>query len=172
LKSNAFSDTTLSMADALRALAKELWEKAYEQQMQGDLELAVQLYKRSIEMHPTAEAYTFLGWTYHFQGKIEEAIALCKKAIRIDPEFGNPYNDIGAYLIEQGKWDDAIPWFEKAIGSLRYDARCYPHFNLGRVYEHRHQWEKARECYANALALDRRYTAALAGVRRLRAMCN
>jgi hypothetical protein len=40
------------------------------------------------------------------------------------------------------------------------------------VYEHRHEWEKARECYANALALDRRYTAALAGVRRLRAMFN
>jgi hypothetical protein len=55
------------MADALLELAKELWAKAYEQQMHGDLELAVQLYKRSIEMHPTAEAYTFLGWTYHFQ---------------------------------------------------------------------------------------------------------
>lgn len=90
------------MADALLELAKELWAKAYEQQMQGDLELAVQLYKRSIEMHPTAEAYTFLGWTYHFQGKIDEAIAECKKAIALDPSFGNPYNDIGAYLIEQG----------------------------------------------------------------------
>ena len=50
--------------------------------------------------YPTAEAYTFLGWTYHFQGRIEDAIAECKRAIEVDPEFGNPYNDIGAYLIE------------------------------------------------------------------------
>ena len=56
--------------------------------------------KASLELHPTAEAHTFLGWTYHFQGKLDEAIAQCRTAIDIDPEFGNPYNDIGAYLIE------------------------------------------------------------------------
>jgi len=40
--------------------------------------------------------------TYHFQGKLEDAIAECQRAIKIDPDFGNPYNDIGAYMIEQG----------------------------------------------------------------------
>ena len=46
---------------------KEAWnyfQKAYEHQMKGELEEAVNMYKRSIESHPTAEAYTFLGWTY------------------------------------------------------------------------------------------------------------
>jgi hypothetical protein len=51
------------------------------------------------------------------------------QAIKVDPEFGNPYNDIGAYLIEQEKWDEAIPWFQKAMAAPRYEARCYPHFN-------------------------------------------
>jgi len=69
--------------------------------MQRDLELAAQFYKRSIELHPTADAHTFLGWTYHQQGKVDEAIEECKKAIAVDPTFGNPYNDIGAYLIER-----------------------------------------------------------------------
>ena len=32
----------------------------------------------------------------------------------MDPDFGNPYNDIGAYLIEMGRLDEAIPWLEKA----------------------------------------------------------
>jgi len=59
------------------------------------------------------EAHTFLGWTYHFQGRIEEAIAECKLAIGLDPEFGNPYNDIGAYLIELGRFEEAIPWLEQ-----------------------------------------------------------
>ena len=50
----------------------------------------MQLYKRSIEMHPTAEAYTFLGWTYHFQGKIGRGhYGNCKKAIALDPRCGD-----------------------------------------------------------------------------------
>jgi len=33
----------------------------------------------------------------HFQGRVEEAIAECKLAIELDPDFGNPYQRIGAY---------------------------------------------------------------------------
>ena len=28
----------------------------------------------------------------------------------VDPSYGNPNNDIGASLIEQGKDEKAIPW--------------------------------------------------------------
>ena len=38
-------------------------------------------------------------------GKLDEAIEECYKAIDRDPDFGNPYNDIGAYLIEKGQLD-------------------------------------------------------------------
>lgn len=155
-----------------RTSAAEFFRQAYQRQMAGDFQQAIDLYTRSIEVFPTAEAYTFRGWTYSFLGDYDRAIAECLEAIKTDPDFGNPYNDIGAYLIEQDKWDEAMPWFQKAMQAKRYEARCYPHFNLGRVYEHQHKWDKARECYGHAYALDGRYVAALAGVRRLRAMCN
>jgi Tfp pilus assembly protein PilF len=156
------------MADALVDLAKELFERAYEQQMQGDLELAVQLYQRSIKLHPTAEAYTFLGWTYHFQGKVDQAIAECKKAIALDPGYGNPYNDIGAYLIEQGRPEEAIPWLEKAIASTRYDAYHYPWYNLGRVYVAREMYTKARRCFAKALEIEPDYSLAAEALKKLK----
>lgn len=155
-----------------REVAADFFRQAYEQQVAGDYERAIQLYTRSIEAFPTAEAYTFRGWTYSFLGDYDRAIAECLEAIKLDPEFGNPYNDIGAYLIEQGKWEDAIPWFHKAMAAKRYEARMYPHFNLGRVYEQKHDWEKAKECYARAYAIDHRYVAALAAMRRLRATFN
>jgi Tfp pilus assembly protein PilF len=161
----------MSEADA-RQSAAEYFQKAYELQMAGDYQEALELYTRSIAAFPTAEAYTFRGWTYSFLGEYERAIGECLQAIKVDPEFGNPYNDIGAYLIEQDKWEEAIPWFQKAMIAPRYEARCYPYFNLGRVYEHLHQWQKAKECYAMAYGLEKRYQAALAGVRRLRAMFN
>jgi tetratricopeptide (TPR) repeat protein len=161
----------MSEADA-RQSAAELFQKAYELQVSGDFDKAIELYTRSIELFPTAEAYTFRGWTYSFLGDYDRAIAECLLAIKVDPEFGNPYNDIGAYLIEQDKWDEAIPWFQKALIAPRYEARSYPHFNLGRVYERQHLWKKAQECYAMAYSLDKRYVVALAGLRRLRAMFN
>lgn len=125
--------------------------------MQGRLEEAAAHYQRSIALHPTAEAHTFLGWVYSHQGRPEDAIAQCKIAIAVDPDFGNPYNDIGAYLIELGRWREAIPWLEKAISAARYENPEFAHFNLGRVHEHLGAWPKAVECYQAALDLDPRY---------------
>ena len=59
--------------------AWQLLKEAYQYQMGEDYDMAVELYQRSIDLHPTAEAYTFLGWTYHFQGRVDDAIAECKK---------------------------------------------------------------------------------------------
>ncbi|MEZ4594693.1 MAG: tetratricopeptide repeat protein, partial [Chloroflexota bacterium] len=93
-----------------REKAMVFFEQAYRKQMDGELGDAIVLYKRSLTTYPTAEAYTFLGWTYSQMGRIEEAIAMCQLAIETDPSYGNPYNDIGAYLIDEEKWAEAIPW--------------------------------------------------------------
>ena len=154
--------------DSRHELALELFQQAYVLQMQGDLETAVHLYKRSIELYPTAEAYTFLGWTYSQQGRPDDAIVQCKNAILIDPGLGNPYNDIGAYLIQQGKHLEAIPWLEKATASRRYDAYHYAWYNLGRAYAAQELFIKARECFEKALEIEPRYAAATDAVKRIR----
>lgn len=161
-----------SMADGNPEKAMEYFKQAFEKQVEQEYGEAIELYTRSIEEYPTAEAYTFRGWARSYLDEYEEAIADCKLAIEIDPEFGNPYNDIGAYLIETDRADEAILWLEKAIEAKRYEARCYPHFNLGRVYESRHDWKKARECYHKALAENTDYVAPATALRRLNAMFN
>ena len=160
------------MTNARFEMAKELFQNAYQLQMQGDFELAAQFYKRSIELHPTAEAHTFLGWTYHYQGKVDEAIDECKKAIAVDPTFGNPYNDIGAYLLQQGQVNEAIPWFRLALEAPRYESYCFPHVNLGRAYEAKHEWINARDEYRKALIDRPDYVPAKQGLARIRAMLN
>lgn len=140
--------------------------------MAGDFERAVELYLGSLALYPTAEAHTFLGWTYHFQGKIDEAIAECKRAIEIDPDFGNPYNDIGAYLIDLGRHDEAIPWLEQAIVAKRYEPRHFPYFNLGRVYLAKGMIGRARELFQKSLAIEPHYTLARQAIERVRRMVN
>ena len=155
-----------------RSRALDLFQKAYEQQMKGDLDEAISLYKRSIEVLPTAEAYTFLGWTYSFQGRYDEAIRECEKAILQDPEFGNPYNDIGAYLIEQGRYREAIPYLRSALSAKRYESQHYPHFNLGRALEKTGQWTEAIAEYREAMRLQKDYVEARRALRNLLAQLN
>ena len=85
-----------------RDTAVQYFRQAYALQMQGEYQKAIDLYTRSIEAYPTAEAYTFRGWSYSFLGNYERAIEECVQAIKVDPDFGNPYNDIGAYLMWAG----------------------------------------------------------------------
>ena len=148
--------------------AWELLKEAYQYQVGGEYEMAVELYKRSLDLHPTADAYTFLGWTYGYQGKIDDAIADCKKAIRVDPDFGNPYNDIGAYLIQMGKVDEAFPWLERALHSQRYESYHFPHYNLGRAYMAKEMYGKARYHFEQALEICENYGPAKDGLKSLR----
>lgn len=152
--------------------ASRLFHEAYRKQMNQELDAAVELYSKSIEIFPTAEAHTFLGWTYSFMGRLDDAIAECRKAIETDPTFGNPYNDIGAYLLQKGEVDEAIPWFQRALEAPRYESYCFPHMNLGRAYETRREWLAAKREYELALRERPEYAPAKAGLARVVAMFN
>lgn len=148
------------------------FQSAYEAQMKGDLDEAAGLYKQSLDAYPTAEAHTFLGWTYSFMGMTDEAIEECHRAIEVDPDFGNPYNDIGAYLIEKGDMDGAVEWLKRAMTAKRYECYFYPHFNLGRVYQAKGKVFDALREYRAAIELNPGYTLAIKAFRRLQSILN
>src|ERR1700730_7505889 len=162
----------VSMSMETLTRAWEVLQDAYQEQMEGDYDRAVELYQSSLELHPTAEAHTFLGWTYHFQGRLDEAIAECKRAIEIDPEFGNPYNDIGAYMIEMGRFDEAIPWLEPAVEAARYEPRHFPHYKSRRAYLGKEMYARAMKCFQEALEVEPRYSLARQALASLRRMVN
>src|SRR5688500_20155957 len=92
-------------SDLRRYEANQLFHEAYEAQQANDYERAIALYKRSIETHPTAEAHTCLGWVYSFQDRYDEAIDEGLEALRVDETLGNPYNEVGRYLLGTGDTD-------------------------------------------------------------------
>src|SRR5258708_1462938 len=112
--SSSRSTTSAMDESVLKHQAQEIWMHGQRHHLRGDIERAIELYTKSLGLYPTAEAYTFRGWAYSFQGRVDEAIDECKNAIAVDPTFGNPYNDIGSYLVAKGKLDEAIEWLEKA----------------------------------------------------------
>jgi len=140
-----------------------------------ELNVAVNFYSQSIEVFPTAEAHTFRGWAYQSFGRIDDAIEECKRAIEVDPDFGNPYNDIGAYLLAKGEADNAIEWFEKAKLAPNYEPRHFPFVNLGHLYAQKGMVMKAIEEFEEARRLagaDPAAESIAEQLTRLRAMLN
>ena len=156
--------------DFVRKRALLLWQEGQKHHQIGDLSRAVDFYTKSIAVCPTAESYTFRGWAYSYMGRVEDAISECKKAIAVDPSFGNPYNDIGSYLIVQGKTSEAEEWLQRAKTALRYDLRHFPYMNLGRLYAAKGHLVQAMKEFEQALEIcpsERMCAAALDNVKKM-----
>lgn len=121
---------------------------------QGELDLAVESFQKSIESKPTAEAYTLLAWVLSLKDQLDLAIELCQKAIELDPDFGNPYNDIGSYLIQKGQLEEAIPWLEKAKSAANYDTKHFAYINMGRIYTTLGHFDDAIQQFRGALDIS------------------
>jgi tetratricopeptide (TPR) repeat protein len=152
--------------------ARQLFQEAYEAQLAHNYDEAIELYKRSIETYPTAEAHTFLGWVYSFQDRYDEAIEECLEAIRVDETLGNPYNDIGSYLLAKGDSYGCVRWFKRALFAPRYESYAFPHFNLGRVFEMRRKYLEAARHYSLALEQQPNFSDAAKALRRMQSLLN
>ena len=79
---------------------------------------------------------------------------------------------IGAYLIDLGRYDEAIAWLERAVTSQRYEPRHFPYFNLGRVYLAKGMFDRARKLFRQSLEIEPRYTLARQALESVRRMLN
>jgi tetratricopeptide (TPR) repeat protein len=163
---------TDEFASGARREAIDLFERAYTAQQNNDYDEAIELYQRSLAVYPTAEAHTFLGWVYSFQERYDDAINECLEAIRVDQTFGNPYNDIGSYLIAKGDYYGCVRWFKRALAASRYESYAFPHFNLARVYETRGRLLDAARHYGLALEQQPGYAQATLALRRVQSKLN
>jgi Tfp pilus assembly protein PilF len=152
--------------------ARELWEQGTEALVQGQIPEAIRLLEASLAVTPTAEGYTYRGWAISYLGLLDEAIEDCKKAIRLDPDFGNPYNDIGVYLMQKGELAAAIPWLERAKAARRYEPRHFPYLNLGRIYLAQGDKMKALDEFAGALQINPDDPVALAAIKTIKVTVN
>lgn len=150
------------MSDEIaRQQALIVLESASRHLARGEIADAILAYERSLGLWPTAEAYVGLGQTYGLSQRHDEAIECCHKAIAIDPDFGRAYNDIGVYLMELKRWEEAVPWLKKATKITSDAVQQKAYFNLGRVYRRLGQYATALRYLDQAIALDPFYRPAI-----------
>jgi tetratricopeptide (TPR) repeat protein len=152
-----------------RVEADEWREMAQARFVAGDNEEAAAYYEMSLDVCPTAEAYTGLAVTLAGRGLWDKAIEACEAAMELDPDLGNPYNDMAVYLSERdnaGDSERALELLEKAIYAPRYDCRHYPYYHKGRLLEQQGKFMAARDAYYLSLKIEPEWGPAIVGFRR------
>src|SRR5262249_18148443 len=73
-------------------------------------------YRVALAIRPTSPVtYNNLGAVLRNQGKLDEAVAACLKAIELDPKFAPARANLGNALCDQRKLDEGVAAHRKAI---------------------------------------------------------
>lgn len=143
------------------ARAHALWKEAAGLHIEGDYEAAIERYRRALEIHATARIHNYLAWSLSELERYEEAASHSRQAIALDPDYPNAYNDLGAYLIEQGKPVEAEPWLREAITMDGYCCTHFAYYQLGRSLLLQSRIREAREALQTALMIHPSYQPAI-----------
>jgi tetratricopeptide (TPR) repeat protein len=105
-----------------------------------------------------APAHNNLGLAFYKQGKLDEAIACYRQAVKLDPKNALAHYNLGNALSEQGKLDEAIACYRQAI---KLDPKFAPaHYNLGNALSEQGKLDEAIACHRQAIKLDPKYAPA------------
>ncbi|MBX7220627.1 MAG: protein kinase [Blastocatellia bacterium] len=126
-------------------------------------------FKRALEANPGyATAHDGYGFWCKVTGRLDEAIAACERAQRLDPLslFMN-VSLAWAYYFAR-RYDDAVRQNQKV---LEMDPNfSFAYWNLGAAYEQKRHFEAARDAFRKAVALSNEELTFLAGLGRTHAL--
>lgn len=91
----------------------------------------------------------------NMKGDIGSAVDLFMKAIEIEPQLMDSYNNMGVAMEMTGRVDEAIAFYDRAL-ELEPNFHM-PWYNKGNCYKGRGEFEKALACYERALELNSKF---------------
>ena len=103
-----------------------------------------------------ADSFYNYGLALADDSKFEEAIEAYKTAIRLNPQYGLAYNNLGSAYENIEDEDAALEAYQKAIEINPQHAEAQ--HNFGAILNQRGQEEKAKECYIKAINANPNFT--------------
>ncbi len=85
------------------------------------------------------------------QGRLAEAEAACREALKLDPTRTDAMHLLGQLAAQAGQPRLAADWYERTIAGDKFNASCYN--DLGLVYSVLDRPDRAAACFERALAL-------------------
>jgi len=94
-------------------------------------------------------AHTNYGLALYQKGRIKEALAHYKEAVRIDPDAFDAHNNLGVAYNNGGRVDEAIAQYHEALRIQPRSAVAF--YNLGLALAKKNLWSEAITHYQKAL---------------------
>jgi tetratricopeptide (TPR) repeat protein len=114
-------------------------------------EEALRYYSQAVELDPLYKlAYSDLAHTYDRLGDYEKSIWAVNKYISLTPDEANPYDVRGGLYAGNGKIDQAIESFKKALEMKPDFYRSW--WKLGHMHLFRREYAEAESCYQKLLS--------------------
>jgi len=121
---------------------------------QHNLPAAMRELTKAKELDPDNPATDMmLGLAYQKRGDLEKAEEYLRMAIRKKPDYAEAHNNLGNLLSLQGKSEEAIREYEKAVENVTYPTPEYAYYNMGREYALLKDLPKAEAMYRRAIVL-------------------
>lgn len=129
----------------------ELGLNAY---LSGNFKAAASNWEQALKLEPdNVPALENLGAVYHRLSRDDDAVAALQRVIATSPT-ADVYNNLGSILFYQGKYDEAVPAFEKTVAMGANDFTNWG--NLGDAYRWSStQKDKAPAAYQTATRMVR-----------------
>jgi len=103
-----------------------------------------------------------LGHAYFIIQNYDAAREQMERLIELDPENGDAVNYLGNILEKQGREEEAIATYERAMSMPTYRSVHLPMHNLSRIYLARGDWARAEKMLVQALRRVPEYLAGIA----------
>ena len=120
---------------------------------------AEKTFKNVVLLKPTAENYYIYGNIHKQLQNLTEAAKSFEKAINLNSNYSDAYNNLGNIKKKLGLTKEAIDNYQKAILSRKNNLQAY--FNLAHLYNEEKKFDDLKKVLKNVLTLDKSNTTAL-----------
>lgn len=148
-----------------RLQARSVYEQAIKNLQEDRTSLGLAALQQAIALDPENATYrNALGVLYLNLRQPTDAQREFEKAIVLDPSYAEAHHNLGIAFAEQGKFDQAVAGYRKALSFPTYTSSEIAYNNLGNAFMAQGKLREAEEAYGAALRLNGRLAAAHYGL--------
>ena len=125
-----------------------------------DYTAAIRTMQQIIDQYPyETEAYARLARLLYGEERPQEMLAVLRRGLAVDPDYGDLYNVMGICFLGQGRYDEAITAHRRYVQLAPSEPNA--HDSLGMSFEQSGRYENAASEYNAALSLDPEFEPAI-----------
>jgi type IV pilus assembly protein PilF len=148
-------------SEVRRLQARSLYEQGLKSLAERQLAPGLAALREAVDLDPENAVFrNTLGALLLDLRQPADAQGEFQKAVGLDPSYAEAHHNLGLSFAEQGRYEEAIASYRRALSLPIYPTPEVGYYNLGRAYAQLKRLKEAEEALRTAIRLDPKLTAA------------